>query len=89
MASGKNIQTYFNGEWKSENTPIMKAADHGTWLGTSVFDVELVEYFVKIVILLKENLKLKSLCKGILVLLIGQSIIMKPPDSGTSLKKQK
>ena len=38
MASGKNIQTYFNGEWKSENTPIMKAADHGTWLGTSVFD---------------------------------------------------
>ena len=38
MASGKNIQTYFNGEWKNENTPTMKAADHGTWLGTSVFD---------------------------------------------------
>ena len=38
MASGKNIKTYFNGEWKDENTATIKAADHGAWLGTSVFD---------------------------------------------------
>ena len=34
MASGKNIKTYFNGEWKDENTATIKAADHGAWLGT-------------------------------------------------------
>ena len=38
MASGKNIKTYFNGEWKDENTATIRAADHGAWLGTSVFD---------------------------------------------------
>ena len=31
MASGKNIKTYFNGEWKDENTATIKAAimEHG------------------------------------------------------------
>jgi len=38
MASGKNIRTYFDGAWHDGDLPIMRAADHGTWLGTSVFD---------------------------------------------------
>lgn len=38
MAVGNTIFTYFNGKWAKGNTPIMGAADHGTWLGTLVFD---------------------------------------------------
>ncbi len=38
MAIGEIIWTYFEGEWHEGNLPIMKAADHGTWLGTLVFD---------------------------------------------------
>jgi branched-chain amino acid aminotransferase len=38
MASGKNIRTYIDGAWQDGNPPMMRAADHGTWLGTSVFD---------------------------------------------------
>lgn len=38
MAVGTNIRTYFNGTWHSTDVPIMMAADHGAWLGTSVFD---------------------------------------------------
>jgi branched-chain amino acid aminotransferase len=38
MASGKNIKTYFNGAWHDGDRYIMRAADHGTWLGSSVFD---------------------------------------------------
>lgn len=38
MAFGKQIRTYFNGAWHDGNVPIMGAADHGTWLGTMVFD---------------------------------------------------
>ena len=38
MAIGKNIRTYFNGRWHDGNAPIMHAADHGSWLGTTVFD---------------------------------------------------
>lgn len=38
MAVGETIYTYFNGQWQKGNTPIMGAADHGTWLGTLVFD---------------------------------------------------
>lgn len=38
MAVGETIFTYFNGKWEKGNTPIMGAADHGTWLGTLVFD---------------------------------------------------
>ncbi len=32
------IWTWFEGAWREGNTPIMGAADHGTWLGSLVFD---------------------------------------------------
>ncbi|MHA3915475.1 branched-chain amino acid aminotransferase [Halovulum sp. GXIMD14793] len=35
---GGQILTWFEGRWHEGNTPIMAAADHGTWLGTMVFD---------------------------------------------------
>ena len=38
MATGQNIHTYFEGKWKKGNLAIMHAADHGAWLGSSVFD---------------------------------------------------
>lgn len=38
MATGTNIRTYFNGTWHDGDVPIMQAADHGAWLGSSVFD---------------------------------------------------
>jgi branched-chain amino acid aminotransferase len=38
MAVGTNIKTYFNGAWHDGDVPIMGAADHGAWLGTTVFD---------------------------------------------------
>jgi len=38
MATGKNIRTYFQGTWHDGDVPIMRAADHGAWLGTTVFD---------------------------------------------------
>lgn len=38
MALGSNIRTYFNGTWHDGDVPIMNAADHGAWLGSSVFD---------------------------------------------------
>lgn len=38
MATGKNIRTYFNGAWHDGDLPVMRAADHGSWLGSSVFD---------------------------------------------------
>ena len=38
MAVGKNIRTYFEGQWHDGDAPIMRAADHGSWLGSSVFD---------------------------------------------------
>ena len=38
MATGTNIRTYFNGQWHDGDLPIMRAADHGAWLGSSVFD---------------------------------------------------
>ena len=38
MAVGQNIRTYFNGTWHDGDVPIMRAADHGSWLGTTVFD---------------------------------------------------
>lgn len=34
----RNIWTWFENEWHEGNTPIMGSADHGTWLGTMVFD---------------------------------------------------
>ena len=38
MATGQNIRTYFDGTWHDGDVPIMRAADHGSWLGTTVFD---------------------------------------------------
>lgn len=38
MATGTHIRTYFNGAWHDGDIPIMRAADHGSWLGTTVFD---------------------------------------------------
>lgn len=38
MATGKNIRTYFDGQWHEGDIAIMRAADHGSWLGSTVFD---------------------------------------------------
>jgi branched-chain amino acid aminotransferase len=38
MATGTNIRTYFEGAWHAGDVMIMRAADHGSWLGTTVFD---------------------------------------------------
>lgn len=38
MATGKNIRTYFEGKWHDGDVSIMRAADHGAWLGSGVFD---------------------------------------------------
>lgn len=38
MASGINIRTFFEGKWHEGNIPVMRAADHGSWLGSTVFD---------------------------------------------------
>lgn len=38
MAGQRQIRTYFNGTWHDGDIPVMKAADHGSWLGTTVFD---------------------------------------------------
>ncbi|MFK7882034.1 branched-chain amino acid aminotransferase [Roseobacter sp.] len=38
MSVGTNITTYFEGSWHRGDVPIMRAADHGSWLGSTVFD---------------------------------------------------
>ena len=38
MATGTNIKTYFDGTWHDGDLSVIKAADHGAWLGTTVFD---------------------------------------------------
>ncbi len=38
MATGTNISTWFEGQWHRSDIMIMRAADHGSWLGSSVFD---------------------------------------------------
>lgn len=38
MPTGTNIRTYFEGTWHEGDIPLMKAADHGMWLGSNVFD---------------------------------------------------
>lgn len=38
MAAGANIHTYFEGSWHQGNVPVMRAGDHGAWLGSTVFD---------------------------------------------------
>ncbi len=38
MATGTHIRTFYNGTWHNGDVAIMRAADHGSWLGTTVFD---------------------------------------------------
>ncbi|EEW26761.1 branched-chain amino acid aminotransferase [Rhodobacter ferrooxidans] len=38
MAFGKNIRTFFEGRWHEGDVAVMRAADHGIWQGSSVFD---------------------------------------------------
>ncbi|WP_179378278.1 branched-chain amino acid aminotransferase [Jannaschia marina] len=38
MAFGKTIRTYYGGTWHNGDVPVMRAADHGMWQGSSVFD---------------------------------------------------
>lgn len=37
MTKGK-IRTYFEEQWHDGDVPVMRAGDHGSWQGTSVFD---------------------------------------------------
>jgi len=38
MAFGKNIRTWFEGRWHDGDVAVMRAADHGIWQGSNVFD---------------------------------------------------
>lgn len=38
MAFGKTIRTYHAGTWHDGDVPVMRAADHGSWQGSTVFD---------------------------------------------------
>ena len=38
MAFGSHIRTYFEGQWHEGDVPVMRAADHGIWQSSSVFD---------------------------------------------------
>ena len=38
MAVGTNLRTYFDGTWHEGDVPVMRAGDHGAWLGSTVFD---------------------------------------------------
>ena len=38
MAFGKMIRTYWEGRWHEGDLAVMRAADHGIWQGSSVFD---------------------------------------------------
>ncbi len=38
MATGSNIRTWVDGAWHDGDAMILRAADHGAWLGTTVFD---------------------------------------------------
>ena len=38
MATGRNIRTFFEGRWHDGDVMVMRAADHGAWLGSGVFD---------------------------------------------------
>ncbi|MEL7132636.1 MAG: branched-chain amino acid aminotransferase [Pseudomonadota bacterium] len=38
MATGINVRTFYDGAWHDADVAIMRAADHGSWLGTTVFD---------------------------------------------------
>jgi len=38
MAFGTNIRTWYQGRWHDGDVAVMRAADHGIWQGSSVFD---------------------------------------------------
>jgi len=38
MAFGSKIRTYFDGKWHDGDVAVIRAADHGAWLGSGVFD---------------------------------------------------
>ncbi|PYE84782.1 branched-chain amino acid aminotransferase [Pseudoroseicyclus aestuarii] len=38
MATGSDIRTWFDGQWHEGDIAVMRAADHGAWLGSTVFD---------------------------------------------------
>jgi len=38
MAFGRIIRTWFDGRWHEGDPAVMRAADHGAWQGSSVFD---------------------------------------------------
>ncbi len=38
MLPNRKIWTWFEGSWQAGNVPILGSADHGTWLGTMIFD---------------------------------------------------
>ena len=38
MSTTDSIFTYHNAQWHDGSVPILRSADHGTWLGTLVFD---------------------------------------------------
>ncbi|EKE43856.1 branched-chain amino acid aminotransferase [Oceaniovalibus guishaninsula JLT2003] len=38
MTTGTDIRTWFDGRWHDGDVPVMNAADHGAWLGGTVFD---------------------------------------------------
>ncbi|SDE34945.1 branched-chain amino acid aminotransferase [Limimaricola pyoseonensis] len=38
MATGTDIRTYHDGRWHEGDVAVIRASDHGAWLGTTVFD---------------------------------------------------
>ncbi|WP_415404184.1 branched-chain amino acid aminotransferase [Tateyamaria sp. SN3-11] len=38
MAIGTHIRTFYEGAWHDADIAIMRAADHGSWVGSTVFD---------------------------------------------------
>lgn len=38
MATGTNIRTWYEGRWHDGDVAVIRAADHGAWLGSGVFD---------------------------------------------------
>ncbi len=38
MATGTDIRTYYDGRWHEGDIAVIRASDHGAWLGTTVFD---------------------------------------------------
>ena len=50
MATGSNIRTWFEGAWHDADIPVMRAADHGTWLASSSSRMNEAIWFSSVVI---------------------------------------